>query len=199
MSKIYMDISELIDKYEKSLSRNNNSAKYVLALSILMLKPQNNIIRFEEIADKAIDIYFRNIYKYKLVEHNKNQPTKVQKDMSAYFDKYGYLDELTSTHKNNIVDIVVKNKNNGFFKYVLPCFTGAKKNEKGQYVYPVVGENEFFFYNLNTEEVILSDEFLKLIKQEYHILRFITIEKYAQYLKKRNSQNIEIYEILNYY
>ena len=40
---------ELIEKYEKLLLRNNNSYKYVLGLSILMIKPKSRIIKFEEI------------------------------------------------------------------------------------------------------------------------------------------------------
>ena len=125
---------ELIEKYEKLLLRNNNSYKYVLGLSILMIKPKSRIIKFEEIADKVVDIYFRNIFKYNLIEHNKNQPTKVQQDMKIYFDTYGYKNYLTNLDKENIIKLIVQNKNNGFFKYVLPCFTGAKKNDKGQYI-----------------------------------------------------------------
>ena len=90
---------ELIEKYEKLLLRNNNSYKYVLGLSILMIKPKSRIIKFEEIADKVVDIYFRNIFKYSLIEHNKNQPTKVQQGMKIYFDTYGYKNYLTNLDK----------------------------------------------------------------------------------------------------
>ena len=49
---------ELIEKYEKLLLRNNNSYKYVLGLSILMIKHKSRIIKFEEISDilKHMDI-----------------------------------------------------------------------------------------------------------------------------------------------
>ena len=190
---------ELIEKYEKLLLRNNNSYKYVLGLSILMIKPKSRIIKFEEIADKVVDIYFRNIFKYNLIEHNKNQPTKVQQDMKIYFDTYGYKNYLTNLDKENIIKLIVQNKNNGFFKYVLPCFIGAKKNDKGQYIYPAIGENEFFYYDLNKEVIVLSDEFLDIINQNQSKLKAITIKKYTEYLEKRNPNNKSISEILNYY
>ena len=199
MSSTYINELKLTQKYEESLSRNNNSAKYVLGLSILMIKPTSKIIRFEEIAEKVVGIYFRNVFKYNLVEHNINQPTKVQQDMKEYFDKYGCPERLTAVDKQKLVELVVKNKNNGFFKYVLPCFTGAKKNEKGQYVYPSVGENEFFSYNMFKEELILSDDFLDIINKKYYMLKCITIEKYIIYMEKRNPDNKEISEIINYY
>ncbi|MDY2883424.1 MAG: hypothetical protein SOT71_12310 [Romboutsia timonensis] len=43
---------------------NNNSAKYILGLSILLIKPSSKVIKFEDIADKVAEIYFRNIFKY---------------------------------------------------------------------------------------------------------------------------------------
>ncbi len=190
-------MNDMIEKYEKSLSRNNNSAKYVLGLSILMIKPNDKKIKFYDIADKVIDIYYNNVFKHHLVEHNKNQVPKTIQDMKNYFDIYGYPTELTSTDKLNIIKMVVENKKNGFFRYVLPCFTGAKKDDKGTYLYPTRGENEFFSYDLKEEEIILSDEFLNLIKNEYHLLKCITIDKYIDYLKRRNDNNKEISEIMN--
>lgn len=61
---------KLIDLYRESLHHNNNSAKYVLGLSILMLSPNSKEISFEDIAKNAIEIYHRNIFKYNLIEHN---------------------------------------------------------------------------------------------------------------------------------
>lgn len=192
-------IIELIEKYEKLLLRNNNSYKYVLGLSILMIKPESRIIKFEDIADKVVEIYFRNIFKYNLIEHNKNQQTKVQQDMKTYFDTYGYKNHLSDIDKENLINLIVKNKNNGFFKYVLPCFTGAKKNDKGQYIYPLIWENEYFYYDLNKEVIVLSHEYIYIINQKYTLLKNITIEKYAQYLEKRNPKNKDIRKILSHY
>ena len=190
---------KLVEEYEKLLSRNNNSYKYVLGLSILKIKPKSRIIKFEEIAQVVVDIYFRNIFKYNLVEHSKNQPTKVQQDMQEYFDTYGYKTKLDDRDKENLVKLIVENKKNGFFKYVLPCFNGAKKNEKGYYIYPSIGENNFFYYDLDKEVIVLSEEFLDIINTKHYLLKSITIEKYIQYLERRNPDNNDISYILNEY
>ena len=81
----------------------------------------------------------------------------------------------------------------------MPCFTGAKKNDKGQYIYPLIGENEFFYYDLNKEVMVLSNEFLYIINKNYSQLNEITIKKYIEYLEKRNPDNKNISKILNYY
>ena len=109
------------------------------------------------------------------------------------------LENVNDRDKENIIKLIVQNKNNGFFKYVLPCFTGAKKNDKGQYIYPAIGENEFFYYDLTKEVIVLSDEFLDIINQNQSKLKAITIKKYTEYLEKRNPNNKSISEILNYY
>ena len=74
-----------------------------------------------------------------------------------------------------------------------------EKNDKGQYIYPAIGENEFFYYDLNKEVIVLSDEFLDIINQNQSKLKAITIKKYTEYLEKRNPNNKSISEILNYY
>lgn len=197
MDNYIIKLDELMIKYLNYISKNNNnSAKYVLGLSILMVKPKNNIIEFKDIADKVIDIYFRNIFKYDLIEHNKNQPSKVQQDMKEYFETYGYTSELSSIDRNNIRNLIIKNKSNGFFKYVLPCFTGARKNDKGEYIYPNIGENEFFYYDLYKEELILKQDFLNLINEKYYLIKYLTIEYYRKYLEKKNPNIKNINEIL---
>lgn len=194
-------MERLVERYKESISKNNNNSyKYVLGLSILLIKPSTEVIKFKEIADKVVEIYFRNIFKYNLIEHkNKNQVPKVQLDMKSYFDKNGYCELLTLKQKKDLINLIVYNKNNGFFKYVLPCFTGAKKDENSRYVYPSLGYNEFFYYDLNKEEIVLTDEFFEVIKKRYHELKYITIEKYIDYLKSINLDNDYIEEIINYY
>ena len=73
------------------------------------------------------------------------------------------------------------------------------KNDKGQYIYPLIGENEFFYYDLNKEVMVLSNEFLYIINKNYSQLNEITIKKYIEYLEKRNPDNKNISKILNYY
>lgn len=94
---------------------------------------------------------------------------------------------------------VVSNKNKGFFRYVLPCFTGAKKGSKGRYVYPLKGENDFFSYDLNLCKIELTEPFYELILKKGYQLKCITIEEYIKYLKKRNPKNRNIEQIINYY
>lgn len=194
-------MEELVEKYKECISKNNNNSyKYILGLSILLIRPSAKIIKFEEIADKVVEIYFRNIFKYNLIEYkNKNQLPKVQQDMQSYFDKNGMVELLSLKQKKELIDLVVANKNNGFFKYVLPCFTGAKKDENGKYIYPNYGCNKFFSYDINKEEIILTDEFFETIIKRYHELKYVTIEEYIKYLRKRNEDNYYIEEIINYY
>lgn len=127
-------MQRLIEKYKNSISvNNNNSYKYVLGLSILLIKPSSKVIKFEEIADKVVEIYFRNIFKYNLIEYrSKNKVPKVQQDMQCYFDKNNMVELLSLKDKKELIDLIVNNKNNGFFKYVLPCFIGAKKDENNR-------------------------------------------------------------------
>ena len=66
-------MEELVEKYKECISKNNNNSyKYVLGLSILLIRPSAKIIKFEEIADKVVEIYFRNIFKYNLIEYKNN-------------------------------------------------------------------------------------------------------------------------------
>lgn len=194
-------MERLIEKYKNSISvNNNNSYKYVLGLSILLIKPSSKVIKFEEIADKVVEIYFRNIFKYNLIEYrSKNKVPKVQQDMQCYFDKNNMVELLSLKDKKELIDLIVNNKNNGFFKYVLPCFTGAKKDENNRYIYPTFGYNDFFYYDLNNKNIILTDEFFDVLIKRYHELKFITIDKYILYLKSINVDNDYIEEIINYY
>ena len=47
--------------------------------------------------------------------------------------------------------------------------------------------------------MVLSDKFLYIINQNQSKLKAITIKKYTEYLEKRNPNNKNISEILNYY
>ena len=195
-----IESGDIIEKYRKCIStNNNNSYKYVLGLSIIQINPKNKIIKFNDIADKVVDIYFNNIFINKLIEHNKNQETRVQIDMKNYFDKYGLKKELDKSNKEEIVKIIVNNRNNGFFKYVLPCFTGAKKGNNGNYIYPDVGCNEFFSYDINKQEIHLSENMMDIINKQYNLIKNITVEEYSKYLKKKNNNKNNIDYILDEY
>lgn len=187
MHKYEVEISETVYKYKNAISSNNmNSYKYVLGLSIILINPNYKIISFYQIADKVIDIYFNNIIVNGLVEQKDNNMIALR-DIKEYIDQNNIKSELSKKDKNLLIEKLVENKNDGFFKYVLPCFTGAKKNEKGRYIYPLDGENEFFSYDIDKKEIVLSDEFLGCLQKDYFLLKFITIEEYAKYLKKKNN------------
>ena len=190
-----------IEDYASCLRYNNNSYKFVLGLAILKIKEreEGNYIDFYKLAEEITEIYFRNIFKFNINENGKNKETRVEQIMKNYFTKYGYTSELTNTDKKNISKLIVENKKDGFFKYTLPCFDCAKKDDKGRYLYPDKGKNDFFYYDIDKEEIILTDDFLNLIKKEKKSLNRITIEKYELFLKKRNENIKNIHEILKYY
>lgn len=191
MYKYEVEIDEIVYKYKMSISSNNvNSYKYVLGLSIILINPNYKRISFEQIADKVIDIYFNNIIINGLVEQKNNNMIAL-KQIRDYIDENNIKSELNKTDKNLLIEKLVDNQKNGFFKYVLPCFTGAKKDEQGRYVYPLTGENEFFSYNIEEKEIILSDKFFDCLRREYFLLKFITIEEYSKYLEKRNNRDVK--------
>ena len=191
MHKYEVEISETVYKYKNAISSNNmNSYKYVLGLSIILINPNYKIISFYQIADKVIDIYFNNIIVNGLVEQKDNNMIALR-DIKEYIDKNDIESELSKKDKNLLIEKLVDNKKNGFFKYVLPCFIGAQKNEKGRYIYPLAGENEFFSYDIDKKEIVLSDEFLGCLQKDYFLLKFITIEEYAKYLEKRNHRDVK--------
>ena len=113
------------------------------------------------------------------------------KQIRDYIDENNIKSELNKTDKNLLIEKLIDNQKNVFFKYVLPCFTGAKKDEQGRYVYPLTGENEFFSYNIEEKEIILSDQFFDCLRREYFLLKFITIEEYSKYLEKRNNKDVK--------
>ena len=191
MYKYEVEIDEIVYKYKMSISSNNvNSYKYVLGLSIILINPNYKRISFEQIADKVIDIYFNNIIINGLVEQKNNNMIAL-KQIRDYIDENNIKSELNKTDKNLLIEKLIDNQKNGFFKYVLPCFTGAKKDEQGRYVYPLTGENEFFSYNIEEKEIILSDKFFDCLRREYFLLKFITIEEYSKYLEKRNNKDVK--------
>lgn len=191
MYKYEVEIDEIVYKYKMSISSNNvNSYKYVLGLSIILINPNYKRISFEQIADKVIDIYFNNIIINGLVEQKNNNMIAL-KQIRDYIDENNIKSELNKTDKNLLIEKLIDNQKNGFFKYVLPCFTGAKKDEQGRYVYPLTGENEFFSYNIEEKEIILSDKFFDCLRREYFLLKFITIEEYSKYLEKRNNRDVK--------
>lgn len=191
MYKYEVEIDEIVYKYKMSISSNNvNSYKYVLGLSIILINPNYKRISLEQIADKVIDIYFNNIIINGLVEQKNNNMIAL-KQIRDYIDENNIKSELNKTDKNLLIEKLIDNQKNGFFKYVLPCFTGAKKDEQGRYVYPLTGENEFFSYNIEEKEIILSDKFFDCLRREYFLLKFITIEEYSKYLEKRNNRDVK--------
>lgn len=191
MYKYEVEIDEIVYKYKMSISSNNvNSYKYVLGLSIILINPNYKRISFEQIADKVIDIYFNNIIINGLVEQKNNNMIAL-KQIRDYIDENNIKSELNKTDKNLLIEKLIDNQKNGFFKYVLLCFTGAKKDEQGRYVYPLTGENEFFSYNIEEKEIILSDKFFDCLRREYFLLKFITIEEYSKYLEKRNNKDVK--------
>lgn len=191
MYKYEVEIDETVYKYKTAISSNNvNSYKYVLGLSIILINPNYKRISFEQIADKVIDIYFNNIIINGLVEQKNNNMIAL-KQIRDYIDENNIKSELNKTDKNLLIEKLIDNQKNGFFKYVLPCFTGAKKDEQGRYVYPLTGENEFFSYNIEEKEIILSDQFFDCLRREYFLLKFITIEEYSKYLEKRNNKDVK--------
>ena len=105
---------------------------------------------------------------------------------------------LTDKNKQELANIVLGDKNKGFFKYVLPCFTGAKKDYKGRYAYSAKWWNEFSIYDLNLGKWSWQNFTMNCLKK-YHELKYITIEEYINYLQKRNPKNTRIEEIINYY
>ena len=161
-----------------------------MGLSIILINPNYKRISFEQIADKVIDIYFNNIIINGLVEQKNNNMIAL-KQIRDYIDENNIKSELNKTDKNLLIEKLIDNQKNGFFKYVLPCFTGAKKDEQGRYVYPLTGENEFFSYNIEEKEIILSDKFFDCLRREYFLLKFITIEEYSKYLEKRNNKDVK--------
>ena len=191
MYKYEVEISQTAYRYKNAISSNNmNSYKYVLGLSIILINPNYKTISFYQIADKVIDIYFNNIIVNGLVEQKDNNMITLR-DIKEYIDQNNIESELSKKDKNLLIEKLVDNKKNGFFKYVLPCFTGAKKNENGNYIYPLDGENEFFSYDIEKKEIILSDEFFDCLQKDYFLLKFITIQEYAKYLEKKNNKDVK--------
>ena len=187
MYKYEVEINETVYKYKNAISSNNmNSYKYVLGLSIILINPNYKTISFYQIADKVIDIYFNNIIINGLIEQKDNNMIALR-DIKEYIEQNNIKFELSKKDKNLLIEKLVNNKKNGFFKYVLPCFIGAQKNEKGRYIYPLDGKNEFFSYDIDKKEIILSDEFFDCLQKDYFLLKFITIEEYAKYLEKKNN------------
>ena len=191
MYKYEVEISEIVYKYKNAISSNNiNSYKYVLGLSIILINPNYKRISFNQIADKVIDIYFNNIIVNQLIEQKNNNMITL-KTIKEYIDENNIKSELSKKDKNLLIEKIVGNKNNGFFKYVLPCFTGAEKIEIGRYIYPLSGENEFFSFDIDKEEIILSDEFFNSLQKDYFTLKFITVEEYSKYLEKKNNKEVK--------
>lgn len=188
--KYEIKISEMAYKYKQAISSNNtNSAKYVLGLSVILINPNYKRISFEQIAEKVVDIYFHNIIVNKLVEQKNNNMIAL-KQIKEYMEKYNITSELSRIDKSKLIEIISNHKTSGFFKYVLPCFTGAKKDVNGRYIYPIKGRNEFFAYDIDKKEIILSDEFFRCLQEEYMTLKVITIEEYINYLQKRNNKDV---------
>ena len=185
------ETSSLVDEYKLAISsNNNNSYKYVLGLSILQISPSYNRITFEQIADKVLNIYIRNILEYNLKEYNASQVPETIKMIKNYFEDRD-IKHINIRDRKELIERMINNKKNGFFKYVLACFTGAKKNINGYYEYPSIGENKIFSNDLSKKEIILTDNFLNVINEEYDEIKIITTQAYINYLQKKNSTNIK--------
>jgi hypothetical protein len=73
-----------------------------------------------------------------------------------------------------------------FFSYVLSCWQGASRNQRGYYVHPKLGINEFFSYDVIKKEIELTEPFIACINDHRETLRNLNVLEWAQFLEKFN-------------
>lgn len=169
---------------------NQNTYKHALGYVLAQLNPQNNIIEFKEIADKVIDFYYtRAIIPGLSHTSNPKQQPKAITAIKEVLQEEGLLenvDVIPKEIKERMIEKIVNEKNKGFFKYVLPCWEGARKSPNGNYIYPPVGENSCFSYSLGTRQIILKDDFKNLINDNSELLKEMVLEALEHKLKRFN-------------
>ena len=121
---------------------NQNTYKYALAYAFLEINLDSAFIDFDTIAKKVIEFYYLKAVQPQLVHTNnkKQQPivvTVIERVMKEYGYDYSY-ESIPDDAMEKMVCEIVEEKNKGFFKYVLPCWEGAKKDDRGYYVYPCI-------------------------------------------------------------
>ena len=171
-------------------SKNQNTYKYALGYALAVLNPKGITISFEEIADIVVDFYYeRAIVPNLRHSNNKNQVPRVIQDMQKVLEDYAYLpgvEPLPKRFKVSMIEKVISNTTNGFFRYVLPCWEEAIKNEKGYYIYPKEGENSCFSYSVDKREIVLKEEFKNCINEYSNRLQAKVLEELSEFLKKYN-------------
>lgn len=182
-----MHVSEYIELISK---RNQNTYKYALGYVLAELNPEKNIIPFQVIADKIIDFYYMRAVLPKLSHtNNPAQKQKVITTIEEVIQEEGLLEDvdvIPEKIKKKIVKKIVREKNNGFFKYVLPCWEGARKNSSEKYIYPEVGENNCFWYSLVSEEIVLKEDFKSLINYNSELLKKMVLQVLEEKLRRFN-------------
>lgn len=181
------------DEYIRLVTTGNqNTYKYALGYALAVLNPKEERVAFEEIAEIVVDFYYtRAILPNIRHSNNKKQVPIIIQDMQSVLEEYPYIigvEELPRELKKKMVEKVISNTKNGFFRYVLPCWEGAQKNEKGNYLYPKEGENGYFSYSLEKKEMVLCSAFMNIILRDSEKIKVEILEQLELFLKKYNKK-----------
>ncbi|EOD00505.1 HNH endonuclease [Caldisalinibacter kiritimatiensis] len=194
--------------YKNALLGNQNSYKFALGLAIINTIKSDRKISYTKIAKEIARYYFKHHFIYKINEtNNLNQKPIVITILEEYMKiKYGKkiiptkltnndLDNLSiylidpSKMKCKVNDLEIKKKLNkqGFFYYTLPCWQHAsKENGKKYYSYKQKDENDYFSYDIDEQEIVITDSFYKLITKEKELLKYITVTEWVKFAEKFN-------------
>ncbi|MDO5516197.1 MAG: hypothetical protein Q4F66_01505 [Clostridium sp.] len=173
-------------------SGNQNTYKYALGYALAVIKPQDKVVLFEDIAEVIVEFYYiRAIVPNLRHSNNERQVPRVIQDMEEVLESYSYLpgvEKLPEELKKSMMKKVIDNITNGFFRYVLSCWEGARKNEKGYYIYPKEGKNSCFSYSLARQEIVLEEEFKECINRNSEMIQQDILEGLSEFLKKYNKK-----------
>lgn len=185
----------MIEAFHRTIrTGNQNSYKFALGRAVIEEYEGDVHIFISKLAARIAGYYYRNLQVFKLRETNNpgQQPTatkvlqgliksrygdsRVPKRMSKQFREY-YASKLV---------LPPKGWGRSVFAYVLPCWQGATKNDRGYYNYPSSGANEFFEYSIDEGMIRLSSGFAETIDSHRATLLSLVILEWARFLEKFN-------------
>lgn len=181
-----------LEAYQKAISTGNqNTYKFALGLSILDLYKGNQEISYSELSEMFAELYYRNVYKFKIRETNnlsqKPKTHRIIEDFVRMFEEKNKDEILPSRLKKaETKEIALRFLKEDIFFHVLPCFEGAEKSGSS-YAYNQEGENSFFEYSRQKQRLVLKNEFCELIKAHRALLKDVTVFEWAKFCEKYNT------------